>query len=104
MRPSGEIMWGAGIMRELSSAGVASGLMRRVWIPASLYAAVPALYVATAVLAFRSLWLIPGWSLIHSFFCLLGFGCGYAGGAVITLRWQGWKRRRAAVPAPISHA
>jgi hypothetical protein len=104
MCPSGEIMWGAGIMREISSAGVASGLTRRVWISASLYAVVPALYVATAVLAFRSLWLIPGWSLIHSFFCVLGFGCGYAGGAVLALRWQGWKCQRADASASISHA
>jgi hypothetical protein len=91
-------------MREISSANLASRLMRRVWISASLYAAVPGLYMATAALAFRSLWLIPGWSLIHSFFCLLGFGCSYAGSAVIALRWQGWRRERASAAARISHA
>jgi hypothetical protein len=70
-------------------------LLRRVWIPASLYAAVPGLYLGTGALAFRSLWLIPGWSLVHSCFCMLGVGCSYAGAAVITLRWQNWRRRRA---------
>jgi hypothetical protein len=70
-------------------------LLRRVWIPAGLYAAVPALYLGTGALAFRSLWLIPGWSLMHAAFCVLGIGCSYAGAAVIALRWQSWRRRRA---------
>lgn len=73
-------------------------LFRKLWIPKSLYEALPYCYVMGGLAALVSALYLPGWTWILPYLVLLGAISLHAGLAVLTLRWR-FRRTQSSRPS-----
>jgi hypothetical protein len=63
-------------------------LFRKLWLPRSVYEALPYFYLASGLGALLSALYLPSWTWILPYLILLGAICLHAGLAILTLRWR----------------
>ncbi len=66
-------------------------LNRKIWLPKSLYTALPYLYIGLGSYAIFATLLLKHWTWIIPYFLLFGIICLHAGLIVATLRWRNRK-------------
>ena len=72
-------------------------LNHKIWLPKSIYAALPLIYIGLGIYAIVAALFLSHWSWIVPYFLILGFICLHAGLLVATMRWRN-RRNRAAKP------
>jgi hypothetical protein len=68
-------------------------LNRKIWLPKSLYTALPFLYLGLGAYAIGTALFIAHWSWIVPYFMIAGIACLHAGMVIATLRWKNRKAR-----------
>lgn len=61
-------------------------LLRKIWLPRSVYAALPGLYIFLGVYAIAAALYLHHWSWIVPYLALLGICCLHVGAALVSMR------------------
>jgi len=68
-------------------------LFRKIWLPRSVYATLPCLYIFLGAYAIAAALFLSHWSWIVPYLLLVGMGCLHAGVTVLSARMR-WLHRR----------
>ena len=67
-------------------------LLKKIWLPRSIYATLPFLYLALGAYALTVALFLSHWSWLMPYLVLIGVGCVQFGTYVLGLRWRGRRR------------
>ena len=63
-------------------------LNRKIWLPRTIYTALPFVYIGLGLYAMTSALFMTHWSWIVPYFMIIGVVCLHAGLLIATMRWR----------------